>query len=155
MTTNVYDAPAASLEKDTVYCRECGKKVSRTASVCEGCGAEQFNEGKSKIAAGLFAIFLGSFGFHRFYLGQWWGLFYLLFFWTWIPGLIAFVEGIVFLCTSRQAWNKKYGNTKGGSAIALVIGAFLLIAVIGILAAIALPAYQDYVTRAQQSGLGG
>lgn len=153
MTENVYDAPASTLEKDTVYCRECGNKISRTAITCGNCGAEQNTGGRSKVAAGLLAIFLGGFGFHRFYLGQWWGIFYLLFFWAWLPGLIAFVEGIVFLCTSNESWNRKYGNTKGSSVIALVIGAFLLIFVIGILAAIAIPAYQEYVTRAQQAGL--
>lgn len=153
MTENVYQAPAASLENETVFCRECGNKIARTATVCDACGAEQSIGGKSKVVAGLLAIFLGAFGFHRFYLGQWWGLFYLLFFWTWIPGIIALVEGIVFFCTSSETWNKKYGNTKGGSAIALIAGGIVLVFVIGILAAIAIPAYQDYMLRAEQAGV--
>ena len=62
------------------------------------------------MAAGLLALFVGGLGIHRFYLGQWWGLFYLLFFWTFIPAIIAFFEGIVFLCTSDEAWNLRYGD---------------------------------------------
>jgi len=42
-------------------------------------------------------------------LGQWWGIFYLLFCWTFIPSIIAFIEGIVFLVTDDDAWNAKYG----------------------------------------------
>ncbi len=154
MSQNVYTAPTSSLETDIVYCRTCGNKLSRSATKCDGCGAEQLIEGKSKIVAGLLAIFLGAFGFHRFYLGQWWGLVYLLLFWTGIPGIIAFIEGIVFFFTSKETWNKKHGNAKGASAVALVAGAFILVFIIGILAAIAVPAYQQYTIRAQQSALG-
>jgi Tfp pilus assembly major pilin PilA len=93
-------------------------------------------------------------------LGQWWGVFYLLFFWLWLPGLIAFIEMIVFLCTDQTKWDDKYnegrpkapGEGSGGTIIiAAVAGFFVLIAVIGILAAIALPAYQDYTVRARVS----
>lgn len=151
METNIYSAPEAEVEKTTVFCRECGAKLSKTAVACTQCGAVQDVGGKSKVAAGLLAIFLGGFGFHRFYLGQWWGIFYLLLFWTWIPGIIAFIEGIVFLCTSQQTWLKKYGNTKGTSGLVLVlVSVLVIIPAIGILAAIALPAYQDYVVRAEQ-----
>jgi TM2 domain-containing membrane protein YozV len=66
-------------------------------------------QGKNKILAGLLALFLGGFGIHRFYLGQWWGLFYLLFVWTFIPSFIAFIESIVFFCASDAEWEKKYG----------------------------------------------
>lgn len=150
MDSNIYSAPAAEVEKTMVFCRECGAKLSKQAVSCPQCGAVQNTGGKSKVAAGLLGIFLGGFGIHRFYLGQWWGIFYLLFFWTWIPGIIAFIEGIVFLCTSEQNWLKKYGNTKGTSALVLVLVSVLVIVpVIGILAAIALPAYQDYVHRAE------
>ncbi len=56
---------------------------------------------KNKIAAGLLAIFLGAFGIHKFYLGQTgWGILYILFFWTGIPGFVGFIEGIIYLCSS-------------------------------------------------------
>ncbi|SEQ52392.1 TM2 domain-containing protein [Amphritea atlantica] len=150
MDSNIYSTPEANVEKDTVFCRECGEKIAKTAVSCPQCSATQNLGGKSKVAAGLLAIFIGGFGIHRFYLGQWWGIFYLLFFWTWIPGIISLVEGIVFLCTSEQSWTKKYGNTKGASALVLVlVSVLVIIPVIGIVAAIALPAYQDYVHRAE------
>ncbi len=48
---------------------------------------------KSDVAAILLAFFLGSFGAHRFYLGETgWGILYLCFCWTFIPHLVAFVE---------------------------------------------------------------
>ncbi len=97
-----------------VYCNGCGKEIHETASACPQCGAAQRSASttpaKSKVAAGVLAILLGGIGIHRFYLGQWWGLFYLLFCWTFIPGIIALLEGIVFLCSSEASWNAKYGG---------------------------------------------
>lgn len=68
------------------------------------------SSGKSRIAAALLAFFLGGFGVHRFYLGQvGLGVLYLLFFWTFIPSIIAFVEFIIFLVMSDEAFAAKYG----------------------------------------------
>ena len=48
---------------------------------------------KDETVAILLAYFLGSFGAHRFYLGEiGMGILYLVFCWTLIPHLIAFVE---------------------------------------------------------------
>lgn len=149
---NPYTTPEGKLEANLVYCRDCGAKVSKSASSCPSCGAQQIKNGRSKVAAGLLAIFLGGFGIHRFYLGQWWGIFYLLFFWTWIPGLVALVEGIVFLVSNEQKWNEKYGQKQGTSVLVLVLVAFfVVIPIIGILAAIAIPSYQQYIERAEQA----
>lgn len=61
--------------------------------------------------AALLALFLGGLGVHRFYLGQpFVGLIYLLFCWTFIPAIVAFVEGIVFLCQSDQSFNRTYNE---------------------------------------------
>ena len=93
-----------------VHCRECGTQIARSAGSCPSCGGKQAaGPEKSKIVAGILALFLGILGIHRFYLGQWWGIFYLLFFWTLIPGIIALVEGIVCLCRTDEAWAQKYG----------------------------------------------
>lgn len=60
------------------FCPNCGEKVEENQDVCLKCGKTlpgsnkkvvNDPEAKSKIAAGLFAIFLGSLGVHNFYLG--------------------------------------------------------------------------------------
>lgn len=98
------------MQSAMVFCRGCGKEIHESALSCPHCGARQrVTPGKNKTVAGLLAIFLGGLGIHRFYLGQWWGLFYLLFCWTLIPSIVAFIEGIVFLVSSDQKWEMKYG----------------------------------------------
>ncbi len=56
------------------FCHNCGIPVDPNADVCLTCGVAlkkgvAGGDAKSKIAAGLLAIFLGSFGVHNFYLG--------------------------------------------------------------------------------------
>jgi TM2 domain-containing membrane protein YozV len=98
------------------FCRACGRQISDEAFACPQCGAPQRSgpppgtrPRKDKVTAGLLAIFLGGLGVHRFYLGDWWGIFYLLFCWTFIPGIVAFIEGIIFLTMKDDAWNAQYG----------------------------------------------
>ncbi len=65
---------------------------------------------KNRYIAALLAIFLGSFGAHRFYLGQtWWGVAYLAFFWAYVPGIAGIVEGIMYLMMSDEDFARKYG----------------------------------------------
>lgn len=149
MEVQAYQAPSANLEAESVFCRNCGSSITPTAQACPHCNADQQLNAKSKITAGFLALFLGGLGFHRFYLGQWWGLFYLLFWGTGIPSVISLIEAIVFFCTSDQTWKAKYGRTKGSAWLLGLAGGFALIFVIGILASIAIPAYQDYVKRAK------
>lgn len=66
---------------------------------------------KNKITAALLAFFLGGLGVHKFYLGEnGAGVLYLLFFWTFIPGIIAFFEFIGLLLMSDAAFNGKYNS---------------------------------------------
>lgn len=57
------------------FCQNCGRPVPPASSVCLNCGvslapkAADNPNAKSKVAAGLLGIFLGSFGVHNFYLG--------------------------------------------------------------------------------------
>ncbi len=57
------------------FCQNCGAQTNPLAEVCIKCGvrlatgAPAGQGQKSKIAAGLFGIFLGFLGIHRFYLG--------------------------------------------------------------------------------------
>lgn len=97
-----------------VFCRGCGKEIHSSAKACPGCGATQ-NTGtgagdKSRIAAALLAFFLGGFGVHKFYLGKiGQGFLYLIFCWTFIPSIIAFVEFIIYLCSTDEDFARKYG----------------------------------------------
>ncbi|OWL89338.1 TM2 domain-containing membrane protein YozV [Halopseudomonas aestusnigri] len=137
------------------YCAECSTELVGEAPQCRSCGAVRGDAVyTSRVAAAALAFFTGAFGMHRFYLGQWWGIFYLLLCWTGIPSLVAFVEGIVILSTSQKAWNDNYnkglslGIEKGGVVIVVPL-IFMAFLGIGMLAAIALPAYQDYTRRSQ------
>lgn len=64
---------------------------------------------KSRIVAALFAFFLGTFGAHHFYLGNSKkGVIYLLFFWTYIPTIVALIEAVGFLLQSDEEFARKY-----------------------------------------------
>lgn len=64
---------------------------------------------KSKSTATILTFFLGGIGVHRFYLGQTGlGFLYLIFFWTFVPALIAFVDFFMFLTMDEQKFNHKY-----------------------------------------------
>ena len=96
-----------------VYCRGCGKEIHNSAESCPHCGARQQDKttgDKSRITAALLAFFLGGLGVHKFYLGKiGQGFLYLIFCWTFIPAIIAFIEFIVYLCMSDSDFAKKYG----------------------------------------------
>lgn len=70
------------------FCKHCGKQINASATFCTHCGKSQTAtasapkaqpqqpaqpvvqvEQKSKLVAGLLAIFLGTLGIHNFYLG--------------------------------------------------------------------------------------
>jgi hypothetical protein len=94
------------------FCFACGEKIDARAEICPQCGVRQKPAigGKSRIAAALLAFFLGGLGIHRFYLGRpLSGILYLVFFWTLIPGIIAFVEFIVYLCMTDGEFAQRYG----------------------------------------------
>lgn len=51
----------------------------------------------------LLALFLGEFGLHKFYSGKkGLGILYLVFCWTFIPGLIGFIEGVMAIFKSAD-----------------------------------------------------
>lgn len=56
-----------------------------------------------KVLAGILALLFGGIGVHKFYLEKTTqGIVFLLFFWTGIPALIGFIEGILILADNRQ-----------------------------------------------------
>jgi TM2 domain-containing membrane protein YozV len=63
----------------------------------------------------VLALLVGGLGAHKFYLGRTGaGIAYLLFSWTFIPSVIAFVEGIVYLTMAPEDFNAKYNALPGG-----------------------------------------
>jgi TM2 domain-containing membrane protein YozV len=113
----------------TKFCHACGETIDARAEICPKCGVRQphiagmpgggiqvnanavTRTGKTKLVAALLAIFLGGLGVHKFYLGQMgMGLLYLVFCWTFIPAIVGFIEGILWLVQSDEQWLAKYGD---------------------------------------------
>ncbi|HGG58153.1 MAG TPA: NINE protein [Nannocystis exedens] len=75
---------------------------------------------KDKNVAAILAFFFGGVGAHKFYLGQIGsGILYLVFCWTFIPSLIAFVEFIILAVMDRDEFNRRYNgaNTLGSPVV--------------------------------------
>lgn len=71
---------------------------------------------KVKTTTILWCFFLGAFGAHKFYLGETgWGILYLLFCWTGIPSLAAFIEFIMLLVMSDDEFNRKFNGGASNS----------------------------------------
>lgn len=76
------------------------------------------SDGKSKVVAGLLAIFVGALGIHKFYLGYstagviMLAIFVLGWILLGIPSIIisfvAFVEGIIYLVRSDEEFHERY-----------------------------------------------
>jgi hypothetical protein len=93
------------------YCNECGREISPRAEICPGCGVRQSYPGPNRVVAALLAIFLGSLGAHKFYLGRiGLGILYLLLCWTFLPGFIGLIEGFLYLTMTEDAFRSKYGG---------------------------------------------
>jgi TM2 domain-containing membrane protein YozV len=89
------------------YCSSCGEVIKKEAEICPKCGVRQIavpmpgiKSVKSKTTAAILAIFLGGLGLHKFYLGRAVGIVYILFSWTFIPAIIGFIEGLMYLSFS-------------------------------------------------------
>ncbi|QPV61370.1 NINE protein [Halosimplex litoreum] len=97
---------------DEKYCAECGAVINEKAEICPECGVRQpgMESGNDeRIVAALLAILLGSFGAHKFYLGNTkLGIVYLCFFWTGIPGIIGIVEGVIYLTKNDDEFRRQY-----------------------------------------------
>ena len=128
MTARVCSQCGAALEGDSKFCKYCGTNNSVNEEVnnnyqgqyqeptqCQPTMQSTQPVGtkdpvKSKVVAGLLGIFLGGLGIHKFYLGKaFQGIIYLVFCWTYIPAIIGFIEGIIYLTKSDEAWAEKVG----------------------------------------------
>jgi TM2 domain-containing membrane protein YozV/Tfp pilus assembly major pilin PilA len=144
-----------------VHCRACGKEIHETAPTCPHCGAPQnistpSSTIKTHTVAGLWCAFLGGFGAHRFYLGSVvTGILSVLFFWTYIPAIVAYIDLMIIAFSSETTWANKYNGGKKSAPVHWSIKVLALLVpivfTIGILAAIAIPAYEGYKERAQHT----
>jgi TM2 domain-containing membrane protein YozV len=102
-------------------CVSCGRSIDAALDICPYCGASQgenvisptvpqSKSTKSRTTAALLAILLGSIGAHKFYLGDLkTGIAYLIFCWTYIPGVLGVIEGILYLLMKDEDFARKYG----------------------------------------------
>ncbi len=139
-----------------VFCRGCGREIHETAPSCPQCGAPQglnINSHVEPIPDGIKGWSWGAFLFNWIWaIGNrtWWGLLAI------VPYL-GFIMAIILGFKGREwAWkNKKWESVEHFNRVqkkwsfwgVLLVG---VIGGIGILAATAIPAYQDYVERAKQ-----
>lgn len=87
------------LEDNVSFCLNCGKEINSSknkeeSSKVNNSGVSNTNVPKSKIAAGLLGIFLGSFGVHNFYLGYTSKAVAQLLITVLSCGILSFVSGI-------------------------------------------------------------
>ena len=69
---------------------------------------------KSKVTAGILALLLGGIGIHKFYTGAWgWGIVYIVLCLTYIPALVALVEGIRYLTLKQPEFAQKAARMDG------------------------------------------
>ncbi len=92
-----------------MICIQCGVKLAGAQQGLMGQAQDIYNQPKNRVTAGVLGILLGSLGAHKFYLGSWgWGIVYLIFFWTYIPGIVGVIEGILMLASSEEQFQSKY-----------------------------------------------
>ncbi|MBI4825591.1 MAG: NINE protein [Nitrospirae bacterium] len=138
---------------DEKFCESCGEAIKANAAACPVCGAGQKDK-LNKTALLLLTFFLGGFGAHKFYTRRnLEGFFYLIFCWTMIPRLISLVEFVIYAFTSSEDLQKKYSATGNGVVIAIAAAGIVLILLIGIIAAIAIPAFLTNRNAARQRSI--
>jgi TM2 domain-containing membrane protein YozV len=103
----------ATVAQSESFCRDCGAVINARAEICPKCGVRQrmtvSAASSNRTTAAVFALFLGGIGAHKFYLGQaGLGILYLLFCWTFIPAIVGFIEGIVYLSMSDESFKARY-----------------------------------------------
>ena len=124
MTENKCPQCGAPLDPGATECKFCGEKIATQQAaqsfqqaqpqpqviIQQAAPQQVYVTGinpswpvKSKVAAGVLAILLGSLGIHKFYLGKiGMGVLYLLFCWTGIPAIVGLIEGIILSLLERR-----------------------------------------------------
>ena len=119
------DQAPETTSSQMTFCHGCSKTLHITAVACPQCGAPQ-RQGrasppntqlppeKSKVTAGILALLLGGIGIHKFYTGAWgWGIVYIVLCLTYIPALVALVEGIRYLTLKQPEFAQKAARMNG------------------------------------------
>lgn len=66
---------------------------------------------KDRISAALLAVVLGFIGIHKFYLGnKTAGILYLVFFWTFIPAILALIDFALILFQDDKTFDATYNR---------------------------------------------
>mgnify|MGYP003958740539 FL=1 len=136
---NEVDAQAVACTKcglppdiKTNHCPNCGSETNEEQIICVKCGVS-LDAKKSKVNlsgnkfqktvwfnresirlknyAAVMALVGGALGIHKFYHGSWgWGIVFIAFIWTFIPGVIGFIEGIMLFLMDEDKYNQKYNT---------------------------------------------
>ncbi len=133
------------------YCSTCGQQIHIKAEICPECGVRVAPppNAVNKVALLLITFFLGGFGGHKFYQRKYLqGFLYLIFFWTYIPGLASLIEFIIYACKSEPELQQRYPETSSSAVVLAVALPLVGICIIGILAAIAIPQFAAYRQKA-------
>lgn len=102
-------------------CPFCAEDIQDSAIKCKHCSSNLYaqepprrsssaGQGKSKLVAALLALFLGGLGIHKFYLGKSIGILYLIFFWTFIPAIVALIDAIILLTMTDENFDRIYNQ---------------------------------------------
>jgi TM2 domain-containing membrane protein YozV len=102
---------------DSVFCPLCGERTSEQESQ-----QSITNDEKSKVVAGVFALILGGFGAHKFYLGYkaqaiitlivTVGGLFLFGIPTILMAIVVLIEGIIYLTKTDQVFFDTYIKNK-------------------------------------------
>lgn len=96
-------------QQPMVFMNAGGGSSSSSSSSAVGGGGNFKRYNRSKVVAAILAFFFGGLGVHKFYLGRiGTGVLYLVFCWTCIPSIVAFVEFIMLLVMSEDNFDRKY-----------------------------------------------
>ncbi len=143
-------------EPEVKYCSSCGTRINIEAVKCPQCGGRTSStavgQGVSKVALLLITFFLGGIGGHKFYQKKYLqGILYMIFFWTYIPGIVALIEFIIYACKDEAELKRRYPQVSGLAVVISCVLMVVVIAVIGIIAAIAIPQFVSYQNKAHDS----
>lgn len=114
----------ATLGVSKKHCYACANILDARAELCPRCGVRQPAltapapivvtapvpvTTRNRTTAALLALFFGGVGVHKFYLGQGGaGAIYLIFCWTLIPALVAFIEALVLFGMNDSTFAARY-----------------------------------------------